>query len=92
VTNNKSIRLLKGWFDKDFIDKETYQIFLKIFKDGTLLNMGKKITNLAKKPAHEVVSELEKLQSEYSLQVEDTEQKRIKREIEVILSETFVSE
>lgn len=40
--------------NKSYIDKEVYQVFVKIIKDGTLLNMGKKITALAKKPAHEV--------------------------------------
>lgn len=88
--DKKAIRLLKGWFDKGFIDREIYQAFVKIFKEGTLQNMGKKINALAKKPAHEVANTLEQLQSEYSLQAEETEQKRMKREIEVILSETFI--
>jgi len=90
ATDKKAIRLLKGWFDKGVISKEVYQIFKKIFEDGRIQNLGKKIKALAGKPAHEVVAELEKLQIEYSLQVDDSNKKRIKREIEVILSETFI--
>jgi len=56
ATDKKAIRLLKGWLDKGFIDRETYQIFVKIFKEGTLLNLGKKITALVKKSIHEVVA------------------------------------
>jgi ERCC4-related helicase len=89
-TDKKALRLLKGWFNKGNISKETYSIFKKIFEDGKLLNLGKKIKVLEGKSAHEVVAELEKLQIEYSLQVDDSSKKRIKREMEVILSETFI--
>ena len=90
ATDKKAIRLLKGWLDKSVISKEVYNIFQKIFEDGRLLNLGKKIKVLAGKSAHEVTAELEKLQIEYSLQEENSTKTRIKREIEVILSETFI--
>ncbi|MEA3455758.1 MAG: helicase-related protein [Campylobacterota bacterium] len=89
-TDKKALRLLKGWFNKGVIGSETYKIFKKIFEEGKLLNLGKKIKVLEKSPAHEVVIALEKLQAEYSLQVDDSSKKRIKRDIEVILSETFI--
>ena len=90
ATDKKAIHLLKGWLDKSVISKEVYNIFQKIFEDGRLLNLGKKIKVLAGKSAHEVTAELEKLQIEYSLQEENSTKTRIKREIEVILSETFI--
>ncbi len=89
-SDKKSMRLLKGWFDKGVISKEVYGIFKKMFEDGRIQNLGKRIKVLAGKSAHEVVAELEKLQIEYSLQEEDSSKTRIKREIEVILSETFI--
>lgn len=90
-TDKKAKNLLKGWYStKRIIDKQTYTIFKKVFDDGRLLNLGKKIKALAGKPSHEIVAELEKLQAEYSLQKEDNTKTRIKREIEVILSETFI--
>lgn len=90
VTDKKAIRLLKGWFDKGVISKEVYRIFKKIFEDGRIQNMGKKIKALAGQSAHEVVMALEQLQAEYSLQERQGSKTRIKREIEVILSETFI--
>lgn len=90
ATDKKAMRLLKSWFNKQIIDKESYQMFKKIFEEGTLLNLGKKINAIEKKPAYEVVIELERLQHEYSLHSQDKHAKRIKRKIEVILSETFV--
>jgi len=88
--DKKAIRLLKGWFDKGVISKEVYKIFRKIFEDGRLLNLGKKIKAIEKKSAHEVVIELQHLQAEYSLQEDESRKTNIKREIEVILSETFI--
>ena len=89
-TDKKALRLLKGWFNKGSIPKEIYTVFKKVFEDGKLLNLGKKIKVLEGKPVHEVIAKLENLQIEYSLQVNDSSKKRIKREIEVILSETFI--
>jgi len=88
--DKKAIRLLKGWFDKGVIGKEIYQVFRKIFEDGRLLNLGKKIKSMEKKPAHQIVIELQNLQAEYSLQSDESSKTSIKREIEVILSETFI--
>ena len=90
ATDKKAIRLLKGWFDKGVISKDIYGIFKKIFEDGRIQNLGKKIKALAGKPAHEVVMAFEQLQAEYSLQEEQGTKTRIKREIKVILFETFV--
>ena len=89
-TDKKAIKLLKGWSDKGVISKEVYKIFRKIFEDGRLLNLGKKIKAIEKKSAHEVVIELQHLQAEYSLQEDESTKTNIKREIEVILSETFI--
>ena len=89
-TDKKAVTLLKGWFNKGVISKETQNIFKKVFEDGKLLNLGKMIKSLEKKSAHEVVSELEKLQIEYSLQADESIERHLKREIEVILSETFI--
>lgn len=88
--DKKALSLLKGWFNKGIIDKEIYAIFRKVLEDGKLLNLGKKLKVFEKSSAHEVVEALEKLQIEYSLQVDDSSKQRIKREIEVILSETFI--
>ncbi len=90
ATDKKALRLLKGWLDKGVINREMHAIFKKIFEDGRLLNLGKKIKVLAGKPSHEVIAELERLQVEYSLQEDQSSKTRIKREIEVILSETFI--
>ena len=89
-TDKKAVMLLKSWFNKGVIDKETHDIFRKIFNDGTLLNLGKRIKTLEKNPSYEVVAELEKLQIEYSLLSNKQTQKHIKHKIEVILSETFI--
>ena len=88
--DKKAIRLLKGWFHKGVISKELYKMFKKIFEDGRLLNLGKKIKAIEKKSAHEVVIELQHLQAEYNLQEDESTKTNIKREIEVILSETFI--
>ena len=79
-----------SWFSKGVIDKETFNVFKKIFETGRLLNLGKQIKALEKKAAHEVTAALEQLQVEYSLQEEEQAKVHIKREVEVILSETFI--
>jgi hypothetical protein len=90
ATDKKAMRLLKGWFSKGVIDKETFNVFKKIFETGRLLNLGKQIKALEKKSAHEVTVALERLQAEYRLQEEEQANVRRKKEVEVILSETFV--
>ncbi len=90
ATDKKALRLLKGWFGKGVIDKETYAVFKKIFDTGRLLNLGKQIKVLEKKPAHEVSAVLERLRQEYSLQEVESDSVRIERNVEVILSETFI--
>ncbi|MDD5406233.1 MAG: helicase-related protein [Sulfurovaceae bacterium] len=88
--DKKALRLLKEWFNKGIISQEVNAIFKKTIKDGKLLNLGKKIVALEKKPAYEISAGFDKLQNEYSLQSSGDEKKRIKREIQVILSETFI--
>ena len=91
-TDKKAVTLLKSWFNKGVISKETEGIFRKVFDDGSLLNLGKRIKSLEKKSAHQVVSELEKLQTEYNLYANEKALKYLNRKIEVILSETFIKE
>ncbi len=88
--DKKALRLLKEWFNKGIISQEVNAIFKKTIEDGKLLNLGKKIVALEKKPAYEISAGFDKLQNEYSLQSSGDEKKRIKREIQVILSETFI--
>jgi superfamily II DNA/RNA helicase len=90
ATDKKAMRLLKGWFNKKIIDKETFNIFKKIFETGRLLNLGKQIKSLEKKASYDIVQKLEKLQNEYNLQEEENKKVYIKRDIQVILSETFI--
>jgi len=90
-TDKKAVTLLKSWFNKGTIDKQTQNLFKKLFEYGRYSNLGKQIKALEKKSAYEVVMALEKLQLEYKLQSDEpTSTKRIKRNIEVILSETLV--
>ncbi|MEA1983313.1 MAG: helicase-related protein [Campylobacterota bacterium] len=89
-TDKKAINLLKGWRKKSVLDKELVKIFISIIEDGRIQNMGRKIKALEKKSAVEVVNAMELLQDEYSLEQLEDKVKRIKRDAQVILSETFL--
>ncbi|MEA1892585.1 MAG: C-terminal helicase domain-containing protein, partial [Campylobacterota bacterium] len=89
-TDKKAINLLKGWRKKSVLDKELVKIFISIIEDGRIQNMGRKIKALEKKSAVEVVKAMELLQDEYSLELLEDKTKRIKRDAQVILSETFL--
>ena len=89
-TDKKAINLLKGWRKKAILDKEVIKIFISIIEDGRIQNMGKKIKALEKKSSVEVVNAMELLQDEYSLEQLEDKTKRIKRDAQVILSETFI--
>ncbi len=89
-TDKKAIVLLKGWRKKDVIDKEIIKIFINIIELGRFQNIGKKIKALEKKSSIEVAKAMQKLQDEYSLELEENKTIRIKRDAQVILSETFI--
>ncbi|MEA1893361.1 MAG: hypothetical protein U9N33_11730, partial [Campylobacterota bacterium] len=89
-TDKKAINLLKGWRKKSVLDKELVKIFISIIEDGRIQNMGRKIKALEKKSAVEVVKAMELLRDEYSLEILEDKTKRIKRDAQVILSETFL--
>ncbi len=89
-TDKKAINLLKGWRRKDIADKEVIKIFITIIEAGRIQNMGKKIKGLEKKSSVEIAKALQLLQDEYSLEMEEDKTKRIKRDAQVILSETFI--
>jgi len=89
-TDKKAITLLKGWRKREIVDKDTSKLFITTIENGRIQNMGKKIKALEKKSAVTVVQTLEKLQDEYSLEIEEYETKEIKRDAQVILSETFI--
>ena len=89
----QAIRLFKSWRDKEFIEKEVFDIFTKTIKEGKLQNLSKEIISISKKfQSYEIIKEIEKLQKRYDLfEKEIDETKKIEKiKIDVILSETFV--
>ncbi len=92
TVDKKALRLLKEWFNKGISSKDIYGIFKKTIEDGKLQNLGKKIVALEKKSAYEVSNELDKLQNKYKLQPNVDDKIFIKRDIQVILSETFIGD
>ena len=90
--DKKALRLLKEWFNKGISSRDIYGVFKKTIEDGKLQNLGKKIVSLEKKSAYEVSSELDKLQNKYKLQPNADDKIFIKRDIQVILSETFIGD
>lgn len=92
TTDKKALRLLKGWYNKRSIDQESYGLLRQMIEDGRYQNLSKKIKSLEKKSTVEVTIELEKLRELYDLQTTQSQNNRVKREIEVILSETLIKE
>lgn len=90
-SDRQSITIFKSWLDKDFIPKEMYEIFIKTIKEGKLQNLSKEIITLSKKyQSKDIIKKLEEIQSKYNLFEKKDEQKTIKTNIDIILSETFV--
>jgi len=89
VTDKKALRLLKGWHNKGSIDQKRYGLLRGLIEDGRYQNLSKSIKSLEKKSTIELIAELDKIQREYNLKTKQNKDKIAKREIEVILSETF---
>jgi len=90
--DQEAIKLFKSWIDKGFIQKEVFDIFTKTIRDGKLQNLGKDIITISKKfKSFEITKEIKKLQEKYSLVHHETKQEKlIKTNIDIVLSETFV--
>jgi superfamily II DNA/RNA helicase len=90
--DQQSIKLFKSWIDKGFIQKDIFNIFTKTIRDGKLQNLSKDIITISKKfKDFEITQEIHKLQEKYSLVHQETkEEKLIKTNIDIVLSETFV--
>ncbi|MEA2018226.1 MAG: helicase-related protein [Campylobacterota bacterium] len=90
--DQQAIKLFKSWIDKGFIQKEIFEIFTKTIRDGKLQNLGKDIITISKKfKDFEITKEIKKLQEKYSLvHTETKEEKSIKTNIDIVLSETFI--
>ena len=90
--DQQSIKLFKSWIDKDFIEKDIFDIFTKTIRDGKLQNLSKDIITISKKfQSFEIAKEIKKLQEKYSLVYQETKQEQqIKTKIDIILSETFI--
>jgi len=90
-SDKQAIRLFKSWFDKGFIEQDMYNIFTKTIRDGKLQNLSKEIISISKKyQSFEITNKLKELQNKYSLFERETEKTKIKINIDIILSETFV--
>jgi superfamily II DNA/RNA helicase len=89
--DKQSIKLFKSWIDKDFIEREVFDIFIKTIRNGKLQNLSKEIITISKKyQSYEIAKEIKKLQDKYSLFVTKKEQQKFKINMDIILSETFV--
>lgn len=91
-SDQQAIKLFKSWIDKDFIQKDIFDIFTKTIKEGKLQNLSKEIISISKKhQSFEIAKEIKKLQDRYSLVHKETKQEQqIKTKIDIVLSETFV--
>ena len=89
--DKQSIKLFKSWVDKDFIEKEVFDIFIKTIREGKLQNLSREIISISKKyQNYEIAKEIKKLQDKYSLFETKKEQQKFKINMDIILSETFV--
>jgi hypothetical protein len=90
--DQQAIKLFKSWLDKNFIQKDTFDIFTKTIKDGKFQNLSKDIITISKKfQSFQISKEIKKLQEKYSLFHQKTKQEKlIKTNIDIVLSETFV--
>jgi superfamily II DNA/RNA helicase/DNA-binding transcriptional ArsR family regulator len=90
-SDKQSIKLMKSWYDKEYIEKDMYDIFVKTIKEGKLQNLSKEIINISKKfQSKDIIKKLEELQNRYNLFEKKEQQQIIKTNIDIILSETFV--
>lgn len=90
-SDKQSIKLMKSWYDKEYIEKDMYDIFVKTIKKGKLQNLSKEIINISKKfESKDIIKKLEELQNRYNLFEKKEQQQIIKTNIDIILSETFV--
>lgn len=90
-SDKQSIKLLKSWFDKDYIEKDFFDIFIKTIKEGKLQNLSKEIITISKKfQSKDIMKKLEELQDKYNLFEKEVQEQTNKIEIDIVLSETFV--
>ncbi|MCD6432487.1 MAG: hypothetical protein J7L21_00455, partial [Sulfurimonas sp.] len=89
-TDKKAINLLKGWRRKDIADKEIIKILITTIEIGRYQNISKQIKALEKKSSIVIDKALQDLKDEFNLEFEEDKAKRIKRDAQVILSETFI--
>jgi len=89
--DKQAIKLFKSWADKEFIERETFNIFTTTIREGKLQNISKEIISISKKyQGYEIAKEIKKLQDKYSLFVTTKERQKFKINMDIILSETFV--
>lgn len=91
-TDRQAIVLLKSWQDKQHVDVQTAQIFIKTIQEGKLQNLSKEIVKISKKDISMSLKmqELRGLQVEFNLLEKDRIDVDGANNIEIILSETFV--
>lgn len=78
-SDKQAIKLFKSWFDKEYIERELYEIFIKTIKEGKLQNLSKEVITISKKyQSKDIMLKLEELQNKYNLfnKKEKNKQKR----------------
>ncbi|MBD3843526.1 MAG: hypothetical protein IE909_16920, partial [Campylobacterales bacterium] len=89
-TDKKSIGILKSLHTKGFISSDIYELFVDIIKIGKILNLSKEIIKISNNSnSSQIEDKLTKLSEKYSLS-QNNNQQDTKKEIDIILSESFV--
>ncbi len=89
--DKQSISILKSLHDKGFILSDVYELLVNTIRIGKILNLSKEIIKISKNSnSSEIEDKLTKLSEKYSLVQNNNNQQYTKKEIEIILSESFV--
>ncbi len=89
--DKQAITILKSWYQKDFILSDVYELFVDTIKIGKILNLSKEVIKISKNSnSSEIADKLVKLSEKYSLVQKTDKEQYAKKEIDIILSESFV--
>jgi len=89
--DKQSIRILKSLYAKGFISFDVYKLLVDAIKIGKILNLSKEVIKISKlRSSSEITDKLTKLTEKYSLVQNNNNQQYTKKEIDIILSESFV--
>lgn len=89
--DKQSISILKSLHDKGFILSDVYELLVNTIRIGKILNLSKEIIKISKNSnSSEIEDKLTKLSEKYSLVQNNNKEQYTKKEIDIILSESFV--